>query len=59
MDYTVAIFFVDRAYGGPEEGGWWFDTGEPDNDYARFTRGFRTQKAASDYCKRLENRICR
>jgi hypothetical protein len=27
--YTVAIFLVDRAYGGPEEGGWWFNTGEP------------------------------
>lgn len=27
--YTVAIFMVDRAYGGPEEGGWWFDHGEP------------------------------
>lgn len=25
--YTVAIFLVDRAYGGPEEGGWWYDTG--------------------------------
>lgn len=27
--YTVAIFMVDRAYGGPEEGGWYFDTGAP------------------------------
>ena len=43
MDYTVAIFFVDRAYGGPEEGGWWYDFGEPDSDYARFTRGFRAE----------------
>lgn len=27
--YTVAIFMVDRSYGGPEEGGWWYDTGHP------------------------------
>ena len=28
MKYVVAFYAVDRAYGGPEEGGWWFDTGE-------------------------------
>lgn len=27
--YTVAIFLVDRAYGGPEEGGWWYACGTP------------------------------
>jgi hypothetical protein len=27
--WTVAIFMVDRAYGGPEEGGWWYDHGRP------------------------------
>jgi len=26
--WTVAIYLVDRAYGGPEEGGWWYDCGE-------------------------------
>lgn len=26
--WTVAIYLVDRAYGGPEEGGWWYDFGE-------------------------------
>lgn len=24
----VNVYLVDRAYGGPEEGGWYFDTGE-------------------------------
>jgi hypothetical protein len=24
----VNVYLVDRAYGGPEEGGWWYDTGE-------------------------------
>ncbi|QPI75516.1 hypothetical protein [Sphingobium sp. Cam5-1] len=27
MRYIVALYEIDRAYGGPEEGGWWFDTG--------------------------------
>lgn len=26
--YVLAIYEVDRAYGGPEEGGWWFDCGQ-------------------------------
>jgi hypothetical protein len=27
MTYVLAFYEIDRAYGGPEEGGWWFDTG--------------------------------
>jgi hypothetical protein len=27
--FFVTVYEYDRAYGGPEEGGWWFDTGEP------------------------------
>lgn len=26
--FIVAFYEVDRAYGGSEEGGWWYDTGE-------------------------------
>ena len=26
--HIVAFYEIDRAYGGPEEGGWWYDTGE-------------------------------
>lgn len=26
--YTVAVYLADRAFGGREEGGWWYDTGE-------------------------------
>lgn len=26
--YIVAVYLRDRRYGGPEEGGWWYDTGE-------------------------------
>jgi len=27
--WWVNVYSVDRAYGGPEEGGWWFDVGYP------------------------------
>lgn len=27
MSYVVAFYEIDRVYGGPEEGGWWYDTG--------------------------------
>ena len=26
--FVVALYEIDRAYGGPEEGGWWYDTGD-------------------------------
>jgi hypothetical protein len=25
--FTVAVYLVDQVYGGPEEGGWWFQAG--------------------------------
>lgn len=28
MRYIIALYEIDHAYGGPEEGGWYFDTGE-------------------------------
>lgn len=24
----ISVYLRDRAYGGPEEGGWWYETGE-------------------------------
>jgi len=27
--YWVNVYEIGRSYGGPEEGGWWYDTGEP------------------------------
>lgn len=26
--YVIAIYEIDRCYGGPEEGGWWVDSGD-------------------------------
>ena len=28
MRFIIALYEIDRAYGGPEEGAWWYDTGE-------------------------------
>lgn len=28
LGYGVAVYDVDRLYGGPEEGGWWYNVGE-------------------------------
>lgn len=26
--FVLAFYEIDRAYGGPEEGGWWYDAGQ-------------------------------
>lgn len=31
---TVALYEVDQGYGGPEEGGWWYDEGTRFTDFA-------------------------
>jgi len=36
--YLVAFYEIDRAYGGSEEGGWWYDTGT-------LVRVFKTTKS--------------
>lgn len=28
--YAVNLYFVDRAFGGREEGGWYYDYGQPE-----------------------------
>ncbi len=30
--YAVCVALRDKAYGGPEEGGWWYDTTQPNLD---------------------------
>lgn len=56
-NFTVAIYMIDQVYGGPEEGGWWYLSGYPDDDFSRFTRGFRTEEQAITYCNRLERHL--
>jgi hypothetical protein len=47
--YTVAVYLVELAYGGPEEGGWWYQCGE----LVRQMRTFKSEERASLYCMRL------
>lgn len=34
---AVAVYLIDRAYGGPEEGGWYYDCGERIKDRKVYT----------------------
>ena len=45
--YTVHLFECDRAFGGHEEGGWWFDYGQPVEHEAN--RSFPNRAAAVAY----------
>lgn len=50
--FTLAFFEMDRAYGGPEEGGWWFDCGQR-------VRTFRTYptRATAEAAQRRANAL--
>ncbi len=53
MTYVVAAYDVDRACGGPEEGGWWYDVGE----LVRVLRVFRNEEKAYIYAQRLNRSL--
>lgn len=55
--FTVGIFLVDRAYGGPEEGGWWFECAAPATEFAGMTKTFKHEEAADRYHDRLRKMI--
>ena len=42
---SIAVYLVERRYGGPEEGGWWYDAGTRVDDAKWFRLG---ETAASD-----------
>lgn len=49
--WCVAVYETDRAYGGPEEGGWWYDCGVlVEHGRIRF---FDNYKDAYDYSQEL------
>jgi hypothetical protein len=58
--FCVGIYVQNRAYGGPEEGGWWYATGyladEPDLRAMR--RTFRSERDAIEYANRLNDSVC-
>lgn len=52
--YSVAIYNEQLAYGGPEEGGWWYDAGEI---VARPVRYFRDEEQAFAYARRINRHL--
>jgi len=57
--YTVAIYMEDRAFGGSEEGGWYYDTAElcMEPEAAQFLRGFNNHEEAADYASELNAEV--
>jgi hypothetical protein len=57
--YCVSIYLVDRAEGGPEEGGWWYTYGDPAPSHAHLTRIFKgtDEEAANEYAHELRQ-VC-
>jgi hypothetical protein len=51
--YSVAIYLVDKAWGGPEEGGWWYTFGIPSIEHVEQTRLFQKLEEAQEYQKTL------
>jgi len=53
--YVVAVYEIDRAYGGPEEGGWWYNTGE----LVRVLRAFKSsqEQQAMEFCSRVNRSL--
>ena len=53
--FYVNVYDVDKAFGGPEEGGWWFTYGTPACGY--LTKRFITIESALAYQKELREGI--
>ena len=48
MLMSVGLYMVDRQYGGPEEGGWFFDSGELVEDPSDYERLGATPRTFAD-----------
>lgn len=51
--HIVAVYEIDRRFGGPEEGGWYYDAGQ----LAKIAKTYRSEDKAHAYCRRLNNRL--
>lgn len=53
--FTVSIQELEQQYGGPEEGGWWYDSGTPAPEFQQLTRTFKSARKAWRYRDRLQD----
>ena len=51
--YIVAVYDCSQCYGGPEEGGWWYDAGT----LVRVSSVHSSEDAAWDRCRRLNRHL--
>ena len=51
--HIIAVYKVDLAYGGPEEGGWWYEVGS----LVRVVRAGRSHARVLRYYQRLNGRL--
>lgn len=58
MKFIVAFYEIDRAIGGPEEGGWHYDTGQLER-LVRICRNKGAAYAAAKRANRLIDRLQR
>lgn len=61
-NFFVWTAYVDRAYGGPEEGGWYYDTGTPvqrgeEDDVFCALQCFENEEEAFDAFLKLEKLV--
>jgi hypothetical protein len=50
----VAVYSTNRAFGGPEEGGWWYDCGYPVGRHTTFFNGHHARELVNtlnDACR--------
>jgi hypothetical protein len=57
--HSVAIYMTDLAYGGTEEGGWWYTSGFPSTDHTEHTKYFDNEEEALKYSTELYNTVCK
>ena len=50
--WSVGVYDVGQAYGGPEEGGWWYDTGIRVDPWK--VRAFEDEIEARAYMRKLQ-----
>lgn len=51
--YIIAVYDCAQRYGGPEEGGWWYDCGS----LVRIMRTFHHEESAYAYCRKLNAKL--
>src|SRR6267142_5969255 len=51
QNYNVTVYKCNKAYGGDEEGGWWYETGE----LIKIIKTFKKESQAYQYAYRMQS----